>query len=469
MKKFLLVLTLLVATTGFAQQITLLKGKIQDSLMVNDSISESFALYLPKSFEVTKKWPVIFVFDMQGRGKQVTSMLASAAEKEGYVVAASNSVNDSLSISKNVLVASRVMSRVSELLPVDANRIYTAGFSGGARLASVLPSFISNIAGVMSCGAAITNVEVLNPRKPFHFIGIVGVQDYNYSEMLNSEKVLNRMKFPNQLLAYQGVANWPGQKYIVMALQAFTLSAMSKGTVVKDDAYVERAYAEHMFETNTLLADAPLLAQDRLWGVMEIFQPLKNIDSLRESSKTLRKTKLYRNQKRSRSAAMFKESLKKEDFAYYLEEDVLTYNYNNLGWWKYQLEVLDKYQKSTNRFEKNMGMRLEGYLNALIEDNLDLLTQEKTEDLEAINFLYMLKTITDPKTVANYFSVISNSVALDDLGTALFYLEELLKTGYKDTEKIYNIDNTALLRITPEFNEIVEKYLKDARYTPIEE
>ena len=81
----------------------------------------------------------------------------------------------------------------------------------------------------------------------------------------------------------------------------------------------------------------------------------------------------------------------------------------------------------------------------------------------------MLKTITQPEKAENYLKVISNSALLDDYGTALFYLEELLKNGYKDKEKLYTIEHTALLRIAPEFNEIVEKYLKDARYEPIED
>lgn len=469
MKKLLLVFALVAAPAVFAQELTLSKGKLQDSLVVNDSISESFALYLPKNFELTKKWPVIFVFDMQSRGKRAASMLISSAENEGYVVAASNSINNKLTITSNVRVASRMMNRVAEIIPVHTKRIYAAGFSGGARFASLLPTFISSISGVLSCGAAINNIEVLNPKKPFHFIGVVGVEDYNYSEMLTTEKVLNKMKFPNQLFAFQGGSKWPSQKYITMALQTFTLSAMAKGNIEKNDDFIQKTYNAQLVETNDLLSTQPLMAQDRLWGVMEIFQPHKNIDSLKLSSKTLRKTKHYRSQKRSRSAAMFKESLTQEDFAYYLEEDVLTYNYNNLGWWKYQMEELKKYQKSPNQFEKNMGKRLEGYLNALMEDNLDILTQEKTVDLEAVNFIYMLKTITAPATVENYFAVISNSTILDDFGTALFYLEELLKTGFTDTEKIYTIENTALLRITPEFNEIVEKYLKDARYEPIEE
>lgn len=89
--------------------------------------------------------------------------------------------------------------------------------------------------------------------------------------------------------------------------------------------------------------------------------------------------------------------------------------------------------------------------------------------MEALDFLYMLRTIITPEDTEPYLKIISNSAKIEDYGTALFYLEELLKTGYTDKETLYGLDGTAFLRITPEFNEVVDKYLKDARYDFIKE
>ena len=133
------------------------------------------------------------------------------------------------------------------------------------------------------------------------------------------------------------------------------------------------------------------------------------------------------------------------------------------------MEELAKYEKSGDRFTRQMGRRLKGYLNALIADNIDLIRLQQPVDMEALNFLYMLKTITEPNAFEYYLKVISNSAKVDDYGTALFYLEELLKNGYTDADTLYSLENTALLRITPEFNDLIEKYLKDARYEIIEE
>ncbi len=200
MKKIVLLLFLSITFYGTAQQLTLKKGTIIDGIPVNDSISENFALYLPTSFEISKKWPVVFVFDMQGRGKQAVSMFRQAAEEQGYILAASNSVHDSITLSKNILISSRMFNMIYALLPIKKDRSYTAGFSGGARLASLVPTFVKEIQGVISCGSPVANEGVLSSKNKFHFVGIVGIEDYNYLPMRNNQKILNKLKFPNQLL-----------------------------------------------------------------------------------------------------------------------------------------------------------------------------------------------------------------------------------------------------------------------------
>ncbi len=470
MKKILLVLVLGTGCFSMAQNVSLKKGTIVDSLKVNDSISESFALYLPKQFDIANNWPVVFVFDMQGRAKQSIAMLKEAAEQEGYILAASNDVRDSLSITNNVLISSRMIGSVASMFRIAKNRVYTAGFSSGARLASIIPTFIKDVNGVISCGASITNVQVLDVKKPFHFIGIVGNEDYNYPEMIKVRKVLDKMRFPNQLLVYEGGADWPSTEFLAKAMEIFTLAAMTNNNIPRDTTYIQHTFRKNLNAVNQLISSRnPLLAYDYIEEMIRVYQSLVPTDSLKDREKALGKDKFYRAQNRSQSNVFFKESLIKEDYGYYLEEDVLTYNYNNLGWWNFQMQELDKYDKSSNRFERQMGKRLRSYLNALISDHIDLSRVENPVDLEAINFLWMLKTITAPQEFDNYLNVISISAQMNDYGTALFYLEELLKNGFTDKARLYSIDHTALLRITPEFNEIVLKYLKDARYDLIEE
>jgi hypothetical protein len=470
MKKIILFLFLGAGLLCNSQQMTLKKGVVIDSIAIKDSISESYSLYIPTNFEMDRNWPILFVFDMEGKGKQAIRMFTGAAEKHGYLLAASNNVNDSLSTSQNILITGRMFNNVIGILPVQKNRIYSAGFDSGARFASVLPIFVKSIAGVISCGAVYPNMEILDNKNLFHFIGIVGKEDYAYPEMLAGKSLMGRLKFPNQLLVFNGGHVWPNNQYLGKAMEIFTLAAIGKGLSEKDEGYVNDTYAQNLEEINLLIGSNRLIQADNLLDeAISVYRVLKDIDSLKEIKRDLNKNKLFKTMSRNGNNTLLKESFIKEDYVYYLEEDLATYNYNNLGWWIYQMGELKKYDNSKIEAEREMGKRLLGYVNALIEDNIDMVNSGNQVDQEALSLLWMMKTITDPTDHSYYLKIISNSAKFGDYGTSLFYLEELLKKGYTDKAELYSLENTALLRITPEFNEIVAKYLKDARYETFEE
>ncbi|MEG3658281.1 alpha/beta hydrolase [Arenibacter palladensis] len=470
MKKIILFLFLGAGLWGNSQQMTLKKGIVIDSIPVKDSISESYSLFLPTSFEMDRNWPILFVFDMEGQGKRAVRMFQESAEKQGYILAAPNNVHDSLSTSQNILVTGRMFNDIIRLLPIQKNRTYSAGFDSGARFASVLPIFVKGIAGVISCGAVYPNMDILDTNNLFQFIGIVGKEDYAYPEMLAGKSLMGRLKFPNHLLVFNGGHEWPNSQYLEKALEIFNLSAMGKGQSEKDEAYIDETYARNLEEINRLIRSNSLIQADNLLDeVMSVYRVLKDSDSLKRIKRELKKNKLFKTMTRNENNTLMKESFIKEDYVYYLEEDLATYNYNNLGWWIYQMGELKKYDNSKIEAEREMGKRLLGYVNALIEDNLDIVNSGSHVDQDVLSLLWMLKTITDPTDYSYYLKIIANSAKMEDYGTSLFYLEELLKKGYTDKAELYSLENTALLRITPEFNEIVAKYLKDARYDIIEE
>ncbi len=408
MKKLLLVLILSISFLSTAQQLTLRKGAIMESIAVNDTVPEDFALFLPSKFDASKRWPVIFVYDMQGRGERVLHMLSGAAERNNYILAASNKVNDSLSLTQNVLISKRMFNTVFELFKIQKDRVYTAGFDGGARIASVMPTFMNQITGVISCGSTVGNKEILSNKNPFHFVGVVGVEDFNYPEMVKMEKLFDLMKFSNQTLVFDGGHKWPSQELLSRAIELFDLSAMAKKVIPMDTSFVKKSYDRRLLEVNELISNnRAVQAYNELGEVMEVYRDFMNVDSLKASRKILKRGTTYKTQKRSLNTWLFKESLIKDDYDYYLEEDILTYNYNNLGWWNYQMGELKKHKNSKNNFQSQMGVRLEGYLNALIADNIDIIALDTPIDEEALNFLWMLKTITSPDDFSNYLKVIS--------------------------------------------------------------
>ncbi|WP_435623052.1 alpha/beta hydrolase [Flagellimonas sp.] len=470
MKKNLLVLlACLIVQMGLGQQLVLKKGKIIDSLKINDSIPDTFSLYLPRKFETETNWPLLLVIDLDKKEKETVSWFVRAAEKEGYIMAAVD-INDSLSLTKNMIKTGQVLERVSQILPIQKTRIYVAGKESAGRYASLTPLFLNVINGVISIGSSIPNTEVLNLKRPFHFIGIVGKNNYAYKDLLATEKVLNRIKFPNQLLVFDENNEAPNGPLIHKALQIFTLRAMGKKEIPKDSLYIKDAYAKDIQKVNALRSKQNmLLAEQYLGEMLSIYGVHKNLDSLRQILKEVRKSKTFKTMRRAENTSFFKESLLKDEYAYDIEEDIRTHNFNNLGWWNYQMTELDKYINGSSVLEKQLGNRLKGFVNALAEDNIELVQSDAIIDEDALAFLYMLKTITEPDNFDFYMNIIALSAKNEDFGTSLFYLEEALKAGFKDIDRLYSLENTALLRINPKFNALISKYLKGARYKIIEE
>ncbi|MEX0362232.1 MAG: alpha/beta hydrolase, partial [Allomuricauda sp.] len=343
--------------------------------------------------------------------------------------------------------------------------IYTAGAGSGGRYANLVPILSKDVSGAISIGASITNTELLSIRRPFHFIGIVNKKDYNYPGLLSVKKILDRYRFPNQVLIHSGDKLWPDPDYLKRSLRLFTLAAMRKQLVARDSSYIEGAYNSDVTHAGRLKNSLKLLMAEQYLGeMMGVYGAYKNLDSLRMVQRDIRRNKMYRSMKRSESAAFLKESLLKEDYLYYMEEDLLAYNFNNLGWWNFQRTEINKFIEGSNKAEKDMGHRLLGYINALAEDNIDIVQSEDLIDEDALAFLFMLKTILEPDNFDFYMKIISLSSKNEDFGTALFYLEEAFKRGFSDKETLYGLEHTALLRINPKFNKLVSEYLKDARY-----
>ncbi|TDQ29173.1 alpha/beta hydrolase [Zeaxanthinibacter enoshimensis] len=467
---FTFLLAFLSIQPGMGQTASIKKGVITDSIPVGSEGTESMAVFLPRDFTMEKQWPVLFIFEKEGRGRQAIGMFQEAAEKEGFILAASNNVHDSIAIARNILLTNRMIDQLTGILPVNPKRMYTGGFGTGGQLASLVPVFLPKLAGTIVCGAALPTLEVLNDKKPFYFIGIVGKRDFNYPALRKTMDELDRKKFPNHLYVFDGGNEWPPKPYLEKAFQLLTVQAMEDGIIPRDESFLRQSYDYQLIEIRQQLQQNQLLnAYSQMEDLTQAYGKLIEMDSLKDETRRLKKDSRYRAQRREEKNTFFQETLRREDYEFYLEEDIATYNYNNLGWWKFQMETLDKLEQKDSDQSRDMAARLRGYINAYIEDYIMIVSREENVDEEALLLLQMLKTITEPGDPQYYLAVISQSAKLDDYGTALFYLEELLKTGYREKEVLYNLEHTALLRITPEFNRIIAEYFKDARYEIIEE
>lgn len=466
----LLVFTLLILWVN-AQEYRLKPGEVFDSIQVVET-DESYSIYLPPNYEPKGKWPVLLIFNLQGEGQKQMQELLSIAATEGYLLASSHQVQDSLSITDNVLITDRMIESMKTLFSIHLGRVYTYGRGVNARFANLVPILLKDVEGVLSDGAGLANRQLLNTKNPFHFIGVVRPDDFNYPLLLQDVARLKKIKFRNQLLVEQVVDSSSQARQhretLRKALRMFTLAAMDYQFAEKDSLYLQRNYTQATQQIGSLFSQGE--AQRALQWMeawKSAFGEMLSMTEWEEKEKIWKKSRLYKTQRREEETAFFKENILKEDFIYYLQEDMEVTNFNNLGWWNSQVADLKGFIQSPVQRRSEMGYRLIHFVNALVDDSIDLLKQEgEAKEFDEFLYLWMLKTLTAPDKAEGYLKVASLSSYREDYGTALFYLEELLKSGYKDRNRLYAIEDTALLRIMPEFNALINKYFKDSRYQP---
>jgi len=224
------------ASAARAQEFT--PGQIIDQVVARADAKQSYAVYLPTNFNRGRDWPVIFVFDPGARGRNAVERLRPAAEKFGYVVAGSNnSRNGPIEPQYSAMVA--MIGDLSQRVPLDPQRVYTAGMSGGSRVALRTALISGKIRGVLAFSAGLPGGMVLPANVPFAWFGTAGKTDMNYAEMKRLEADLEGKGATHRLTIFDGGHTWPPAEVVMAGVEWLELEAMRGGVQAKDEAVIQ--------------------------------------------------------------------------------------------------------------------------------------------------------------------------------------------------------------------------------------
>lgn len=281
-----LLLALLTPGTGLTQDLP--RGQVVDDVPAVDDQAQRFALYLPSTFTADRSWPLILAFDAGGRGRRAVERYQAAAERYGYIVAGSN--NSRNGPWKPSLDAAKAMTAdLTGRFPVDLKRIYTAGMSGGARVAMMValhPELIAGrvrpaIAGVLASSAGFPSGE-FRESVGFPVFGTVGTEDFNYREMTDLDQTL---KSSHRVVVFEGGHTWLSSELAIEAIEWMEIQAIGSGIRPPD-----RELVDDVFRRRTKQADglANGLARMREWrSLARDFRGLKNVRELDQRAAAL--------------------------------------------------------------------------------------------------------------------------------------------------------------------------------------
>ncbi len=256
-------------------------GVVIDSIPCARHPNNSYALYLPSAYTPQRKWPIIYAFDPGARGDVPVRLYKDVAEKYGYIIAGSN---DSQNFEGQAAAAGTqaMLEDALRRFSVDLDRIYTTGFSGGARMATLIAVQCSQsrscgIAGVVASGATYpAGVAPAASDSFLYFIGL-GDTDFNYPEIVQTRLAKERLGSPYRLRTFPGPHQWSPASVFEEAVAWFQLRAMQAGKAPRDETFIREQHEKALAEIAQAESSHDALRQFFAYrALMEDFKGLVN-------------------------------------------------------------------------------------------------------------------------------------------------------------------------------------------------
>jgi tetratricopeptide (TPR) repeat protein len=298
---FLPMIMLVLSLSTLAGDDAFVTGKIIERVAEIAEPTQSYALYLPSSYDPKKRYPIIYAFDPVGRGSLGVRSYQKAAEKYGYIVVGSNDSQNGVDAVKLTPILNNLLHDTNDRLSIDGGRVLATGFSGGARVATALANACRDcVFGVIGSGAGFSEGVAVSKSLPFIFLGTSGIDDFNYSELRDLQKKLTSTGITNRLLTFDGQHQWPPEPIADLAIEWFEIQEMKAGKQSKDDAVIASVFAARAQRADALIgAKNNMAAHDELVSLVADFSGWLDTSAITKKLTDLERSREYKDELRA--------------------------------------------------------------------------------------------------------------------------------------------------------------------------
>ncbi len=429
-------------------------GQVIDKVNCKSDTSQSFAMYLPKGYDLKKTYPIIYAFDAHGTGKLPVADYKDLAEKYGYIIVGSNNSQNGTSWEQSQAIAATLFSDTKNRLAIDEHRVYLMGFSGGARVANALTIANGYVAGVICCGAANPAVNAMNPRNNYTFFGIAGDADFNYTEMHKYDLVdLAGHDVKHAVISFEGKHEWPPMTVMEEAFVWEELDNMRKNPTTKNDAMIQAGLKT---ETNKLNA---LLKENKEYEAYELcrkdinfYEKLDNLTLFYDAYKKLKTSAAVDHQLKLNELAWSREEKMKGSYMDALQ----TQNYE---WWVKDIaSVNQKIKTGKDKDEVAVEERVLSYLSLVCYMQTNGML--KQNNVIAAEYYCKLYKLVDPKNTEADYLMAEIKAKQADGDAAIKALNESVKNGFTDVKRLESDSAFNMLQSDPKFIKVKESIRK---------
>ena len=397
------------------------------NIVITQDTTQSYCIYLPAGYNIKKKWPVLFMFDSHGDGKFAINHAKEAAERFGYILVGSN--NSKNGVENIDHIVNVLFSDVFSHYSIDEKRVYTAGFSGGGRVASNIAISSSKIRGVITCSAGLPQINQQNIIKRFEICAIAGKEDFNYEEVESLDDELNGTGWRYIIASFDSGHVWPPAKYITDALLWFDLNAMRDGLIPQDDKLLDNTFNDITNDINKCLKNSQYAKADLeckkgisyLYGLYKVSSFEKERDNLKESDG-------YKQD--------IQNQLRIDEMEKLLRNGYMDKFFSaDTGWWTNEIKSLnEKISQKNDILTKQMYSRVKGFLGIVCYSYTSKAIA--TNNTELSNKCLNIYEKLEPKNPDLYFYKALLMDKANQPEKAVKLLKTAMEYGFMDKNKI---------------------------------
>ena len=226
------------------------RGVLVEHVSCPGDSTQTYTLYLPSTYQTSREWPLLLVFDPGARAARAAEVFREAAERFGWIIAASeNSRNGPWEPTLRAVNA--MWPALLGGYAVDQRRVYTAGHSGGATVAWLVAQQTGQIAGVIASGQPNPESQVAK-GKQFAWFGSAGHSDFNFLQVKNIDAALEDAKGTHRVEFFNGGHQWPPSDIALRALGWMEVVAMKDGRRPRDLDLAKAILAEDISRARAL-------------------------------------------------------------------------------------------------------------------------------------------------------------------------------------------------------------------------
>ncbi|MEJ0105170.1 MAG: hypothetical protein WDO19_22595 [Bacteroidota bacterium] len=397
-------------------------GKVVPAILCKANPDQSYALYIPAGNH-RGALPVIYFFDPHGDGALPVTRYKSLADLYGFILIGSNNSKNG----NNWPTAENIWTILSgdskKRLQINVSRIYTCGFSGGAKVAGYIAMNHPEVKGVIAGGAALPDGTPPGNFR-FSFTAIAGEGDMNMTDIAAFSAALDKTQTRHRIIFFDGIHEWAPVHTMDIAFAGLQLDAMGEKLVPRNDTLIsnyiagsKKRIADYTKANNYIKADAECRVSISLLGELT-----GAADWFNQKEASIKSNPVYQNQLQSRQHLLATEQNLKEQYMRQFQQ-------GDMNYWNTTIRDLQaKANPATG--EGAMYQRLVAYLSlAFYSISNQLIVQHRDKEAQYFVELYKADDVKNPE--AWYFSAILQARS----GNATAAKDDLLKAvtnGFTD-------------------------------------